>query len=169
MAQSGLVIVIEEAERRIGHLRRRFDPQASLGVPAHVTLLFPFMPPDEVDESVVSRLAGVFAAIAPFSCRFANVRRFPSTAWLAPDNPEPFVCLTQVICTVFPAYPPYGGEHAGIIPHLTVADGDAAAAEEAERALMDAGPIEARCTAVTLLENTSGRWLPMHTFPLGAS
>ncbi|HEX9447459.1 MAG TPA: hypothetical protein VF920_05740 [Dongiaceae bacterium] len=40
-AQSALV---PEAEALVGALRARFDPSASQCVPAHVTLLYPFLP-----------------------------------------------------------------------------------------------------------------------------
>jgi hypothetical protein len=41
MAQSAIVVVVEEAEPVVGAHRLRHDPVASLGVPAHVTILYP--------------------------------------------------------------------------------------------------------------------------------
>jgi len=61
-------------------------------------------------------------------------------------------------------------EHDSIIPHLTVAHGSAAEAElaavELAAALRAQGPIASHCARVELLENSSGRWRPMHTFAL---
>jgi 2'-5' RNA ligase len=168
--RSGVVIVIPEAEARFGALRRRFDPQARLGLPAHVTILFPFMPPALVHAPVLRRLELLFQRCSPFHCVFARVERFPSTAWLAPSHAAPFVDLTNAVAREFPQYPPYGGVHATVVPHLTIADGDAGAADSAERELRADlerhGPVSGHCDSVQLLENASGRWRQMHEFPL---
>jgi 2'-5' RNA ligase len=168
--RTGLVIAIPEADARFGSMRRRYDPQASLGVPAHVTILFPFMPPALVDADVRRRLKLLFARHAPFTCRLERVERFSATTYLAPEPAAPFVELTQAVAAAFPDYPPYGGAHGGIVPHLTVADGDAQAADFAEREvraeLGRTGPVTAQCRSVRLLENSSGRWTTMDEFPL---
>jgi 2'-5' RNA ligase len=159
-----------EADARFGSMRRRYDPQASLGVPAHVTILFPFMPRALVDADVRRRLKLLFARHAPFTCRLDRVDRFPVTAYLAPADAAPFAELTRAVAATFPEYPPYGGEHAGVVPHLTIAHGDARAADLAERELRADvernGAVTAHCAWVTLLENSSGRWRTMDEFPL---
>lgn len=169
-ARTGLVIAVPEAQARFGALRHRFDPQARLGVPAHVTILFPFMPPELVDAQVLRRLELLFQRFPPFACAFQRVERFPSTAWLAPADPNRFVELTNAVAREFPQYPPYGGAHASVVPHLTIADGDAAAAEVAQEELRADlernGPVSAHCGSVRLLENSSGRWGEMHEFAL---
>jgi hypothetical protein len=57
-----------------------------------------------------------------------------------------------------------------VVPHLTVAHGNALEAEAAARELALAirvhGPIRSRCEAVALLENASGRWKERHAFAL---
>jgi 2'-5' RNA ligase len=168
--RTALVIAMPEADARFGELRLRYDPQASLGVPAHVTILFPFMPPALVDADVRRRLKLLFEQHAPFACRLARVERFPATTYLAPASAVPFVELTQAVAAAFPDYPPYGGAHAGVVPHLTVADGDAQAADLAERELRAElernGPVTAQCRSVRLLENSSGRWATLDEFPL---
>jgi 2'-5' RNA ligase len=168
--RTGLVIVILEAEARFGAMRRRFDPQAALGVPAHITILFPFMAPELVDAGVRRRLTLLFKRFSPFRCVLGRVERFPATTYLAPVFPGPFVELTNAVAKAFPDYPPYGGAHASVIPHLTVADGDARAADLAEQELHADlerhGPVSAHCGSVRLLENSTGRWREMHEFAL---
>ena len=70
--------------------------------------------------------------------------------------------MTAYLAEAFPGFPPYGGEHAGSIPHLTVAHGDATnavvAAVELENRLRLYGPIEAQCSSVVLIEDSSGHW-----------
>ena len=164
------MIVIPEAEARFGALRRQFDPQASLGVPAHITILFPFMAPELVDSSVRRRLGILFKRFSPFRCVLNRVERFPATAYLAPAFAGPFVELTTAVAREFPEYPPYGGSHPTVIPHLTIADGDPLAAETVERELRADiernGAVASHCGSVRLLENSSGRWEQMHEFAL---
>ena len=170
MPQTGLVVCVPEAEERFGALRQRFDPQAQLGVPAHITVLFPFMEPEAIGAAEHAALAAVFAEVSQFRITLAHVRRFPVTTYLALEKPEPFVALTTAVVRQFPEYPPYGGAYESIIPHLTVADGDAAAAVEVEfslKQMMEShGPVSALCTSVSLLENSSGQWRRMHEFSL---
>ena len=80
----------------VGALRTRFDPSAALGVPAHVTLLHPFMAPGSIDAAVrrpprVDR----GGERPPFDYRLEAIRRFPETLYLAPEPAAPFVALTR--------------------------------------------------------------------------
>lgn len=117
--QTGFIVRVPQAEARVAGLRERFDASAALGVPAHITLLFPFMAPEAIDDAVRQ---GIRDALAGAAC-------FPATAYLAPEPAAPFIDLTERLMHHFPAYPPFGGEFASVIPHLTVAHGDAALAE----------------------------------------
>jgi 2'-5' RNA ligase len=170
MPQTGFVIQVPEADACVGSLRDRFDATARLGMAAHVTILFPFMAPEAIDNTTLRQIRDAIASIAPFRFSLASVGRFPATTWLAPDPPGPFVALTERLAAAFPAYPPFGGEFDSIIPHLTAAHGDAAEAALAERELKATmaaqGPIAGWCHSLTLLENASGRWKTMHEFAL---
>lgn len=171
MAESGLIVRVPEAEALVGLLRERFHPVARLGVPAHVTVLFPFVAPELVDGAVLGRLRGALAGVSPFAFELARVGRFPETAYLAPDPAEPFADLTRRLAGAFPAFPPFGGAHDDIVPHLTVSHGDAASAALAATELVGlldaAGPIRAMCREVELLENSTGMWRPMAMLVLG--
>jgi 2'-5' RNA ligase len=168
--QTALVIVVPEAESRVGAMRRKYDAQANLGVPAHITVLFPFMPPELVDPDVRRRLKRLFKRCSPFACHLARVGRFPATTYLEPTAAAPFIELTRAVVGEFPQYPPYDGAHAGIVPHLTVAHGDAGDADIAEQELRAElerrGPITAHCGSVRLLENSTGLWRAMDEFAL---
>jgi 2'-5' RNA ligase len=98
------------------------------------------------------------------------VRRFPATAYLAPEPAEPFIALTEALIRTFPEFPPFRGEHESIVPHLTVANGNAneadAAAAELQAVVQSKGPIFSFCSSVSLLENSSGHWREMHVFAL---
>jgi 2'-5' RNA ligase len=168
MAESAFIVRVPEAESCVGPLRRRFDCSVELGVPAHITVLAPFMAPEHITRTVMKKVEAALAQFTLFRFTLNTVARFPLTAYLAPEPALPFIELTKAVFAEFPAYPPFGGEHASIVPHLTVAHGDAAEAliaeTELEIALKAHGPIICTCTSVVLLENSSGRWKELRTF-----
>ena len=120
-------------------------------MPAHITVLFPFVPVDELDDQVSEELRELFAREPSFDFELPRVERFPEVVWLAPEPPEPFNRLTQLVFERFPDYPPYEGVHETVIPHLTVAEGDAAVQEAVEAALTPHLPIRGRAERITLL------------------
>jgi 2'-5' RNA ligase len=168
--ETAFVVLVPEAEPRVAQLSARHDSAAARGVPAHVTLLHPFRPPARVTGGVLRRAAAALVGQRPFDFRLATPGAFPGVVWLAPEPEAPFVAMTLALARVFPEWPPYGGLHADIVPHLTVAHGteaelasvrDALAAEWAA-----CGPVRARCTAVALLGCDGPRWRLCHLLPL---
>ncbi|MET3497339.1 2'-5' RNA ligase family protein [Variovorax boronicumulans] len=170
MPISAFVVKVPAAEPLAGDLRRRYDATVALGVPAHITLLVPFMDPALVTQEVVDRARRVLERTPSFSFSLPKVGRFPETAYLAPEPAAPFVEMTLALVEAFPGFPPYGGEHTSIVPHLSVAHGDARHAEQAaielQARLLASGAVRATCVEVALIENSSGRWQDLHTFRL---
>ena len=173
MAKSGFIVCVPEVEAMVAKLRERFDSTAGLGVPAHVTVLFPFMSPENISASVVQRIRSVLREAQGFEFSLEKVARFPGTAYLEPEPAAPFIALTECLAREFPEFPPFGGEFQTIIPHLTVAHGSATEAEVAEAELVVSlashGPITCVCSSLVLMENSSGIWRKMHVFPLACS
>lgn len=169
MPQSAFIVRVPEAEPHVRHLRERFDPSARLGVPAHVTLLFPFMSPELVTSSHLAQLSQLASSFAPFSFKLGQIKRFPEVVYLAPDPVAPFVALIKHLVGLFPEFPPYGGQYEGITPHLTVAQASEVELRQAEVELassLGSATIAATCSELALIENSSGLWRPMHTFAL---
>jgi 2'-5' RNA ligase len=119
--QSAIIIPVPEVEPILGPLRLKYDPSAKLGVPAHITLLFPFCSAQAVNAEVEA-LGKVCSSIELFSFSLAEVRRFTATAYLHPDKSETFAQITKMLIRKWPEYEPYAGVHREIIPHLTIAD-----------------------------------------------
>ncbi|MGO4395807.1 2'-5' RNA ligase family protein [Variovorax sp. M-6] len=172
MAISAFAVKVPAAEPLVADLRAQFDATASLGVPAHITVLVPFMPPQRITPAVLERAQQALDRVPAFFFSLAAVARFPTTAYLVPEPAAPFVALTNALAQAFPDFQPYGGAHEGVVvPHLTVAHGDAAQAEAAAAELQRRMgtlefPVEAVCDSVVLLENSTGRWMQMHDFGL---
>ncbi len=172
VAQTAFIVRVPEAEAVVGDLRERFDPSASEGVPAHITILYPFMSPELVSGQVVDDVRQALGQMASFHFQLSRIGRFPATTYLAPEPAAAFIALTRCLVERFPAYLPYGGEHEGVVPHLTVSDGSADEASVAEAELMAAmarhGAIASTCAEVALLENSTGTWREMHAFRLSS-
>jgi hypothetical protein len=154
LTESALVVLVPEAEPAVSSWRSDLDPSAALGVPAHVTLLYPFVEPTDLDDTVLSTVARAIGVSRPFDFALDEVRWFGDTVmWLAPSPPAPFIVLTQALVDAFPDCPRYGGSVGDeIIPHLTVADGaPLALSQRAARAVREALPLRARAQAVALL------------------
>jgi 2'-5' RNA ligase len=165
--RSALIVEVPEAEPLVSDWRAKHDWSAQHGVPAHITLLFPFVPSEKFDDRLHADLRALFAELPAFSFRLSHVARFPEVAWLAPQPATPFKVLIEAISSQYPEYPPYEGIHDEVIPHLTVAEGDAELQDEVEAALTPALPIEAEARSVSLiLEDETGWWNPGERYPL---
>lgn len=164
--RSALLMLVAEAEPCVGPLRARFDPSAQQGLPAHITLLYPFFAPDAISDALIASLRARFAQHRSFSFALTGLCGFPGVAYLRPDPLEPFDALIQDLSQAFPAYPPYGGAFPRPMPHLTVAHAPVAALEVATvEALGSAGPrlpLVCLAAAAALFVKRSGRWQP-HT------
>jgi hypothetical protein len=68
-SQSALIVEVPEAEPAVARHRIRLDGSAPLGVPAHVTVLFPLMPPAMIDPLVLAELERLFAGVSRFRFR----------------------------------------------------------------------------------------------------
>jgi hypothetical protein len=144
-------------------------------VPAHITVLYPFLPPDLIDADTRATLARLFASVPRFRFTLDRTCWFPGPVlWLGPADPAPFSALIERVVAAFPSCPPYGGQVAEVIPHLTIGDGaPRAELEAAEAEVRPYLPIEAEATSVTLMTGpppgsapTAARWKAVATFPL---
>jgi hypothetical protein len=115
--QSGLIVEIPEADPVVGRHRARLDASALLGIPAHITVLFPFMPPGTMDDTVLAELEQVLAPVSRFPIRLDHTAWFgDDVLWLAPSDPDPFRALTQRVFQAFPAFPPFQGRFDDVVP-----------------------------------------------------
>jgi 2'-5' RNA ligase len=160
---------VPEADEAVDRWREQTcNSKPSQGVPAHITVVFPFAP---VDETVIASLTEIFAAVPGFEFALRRAARFPDTLYLAPEPAEEFVRLIEAVVRRFPAYPPYEGAYETVIPHLTVAQGDEAVLRDAERAVGRLLPIRAVAREAVLLEEVEpdgARWQIRRRLPLAA-
>jgi 2'-5' RNA ligase len=158
--RTALIVAVPEAEDAVGALRLRHDSSAALGVPAHITILFPFVPLEQLDEE---ELAALVAGHDAFDFELSSLETFPDSdvTYLAPVPAEPFAELTNAVWQRWRDFPPYEGAHELVITHLTISDGGRL---DIELNL----PITAHAHEVTLIEEgEDGRWAERRRFALG--
>lgn len=170
--ESALIIEVAEAESLVVSYRDQYDPSAAAGMPPHITLLYPFVAPSEIDDAVMAQLRDVCSHHSPFALQLTEIRKFPNVLYLAPI---PDTLLKGLMADIFHAYserPPYGGVFTEVIPHLTVAQVDDKGLldqithsfrQEAHHRL----PIASHVSAVQLWDNASGGWQIRELFSLG--
>ncbi len=165
-AETALVVLVPEAEPIVAEHRLRHDPAAADGVPAHVTVLYPFRA--DVDEASVASVAAVAATVPAFDATFRTTARFPGVVlYLDPEPAAPFRELIARCIAAFPDCPPYGGTIPDPLPHLTVADGVPTSIADALDAEVHAGlPITSRVDRLTLIAGPPP-WRIVRHFPLG--
>jgi hypothetical protein len=133
------------------------------GIPAHITLLYPFLAARSIDGDTETALASLLFGLPAFDFVLSEIGRFPGVVYLAPEPAERFVALTEGLVARWPEQQPYGGNYPEIIPHLTVAYGAPIPAGLAARL-----PLKARAEEVWLMSRTAGRWVCRRSFPLGS-
>jgi len=74
--ESAVLAAVPEAEPAVAALRARLDSSAAQGVPAHVTVLYPFVHPDRLGPKVIDALAEAVASAAAFAVSFRQVGWF---------------------------------------------------------------------------------------------
>jgi hypothetical protein len=157
MPRTALIVAVPEAEPAVGALRLEHDWSAARGVPAHITILFPFADPTVVSERAIAELVASFPV---FDFVLDRVDRFEDgPVWLHPEPSAPFSALIDAVWRSFPEYPPYEGAHDDVVPHLTISDVPVEIDVDV--------PIRATAREVTLIEEAAdGRWSVRRVFPL---
>lgn len=171
LSESALVALCPEAEPVVGRHRMSLDRAARWGVPAHVTVLYPFVPPGELTGRHLARVASLVSSLPSTEIEFGDVGWFgDQVVYLCPEPASWFRAATTAVHAEFPDYPPYQGEFEDVVPHLTVGDrGDLAAKKEAVDAIRPALPVRSRITDLALMAGhpTPGSWRLVRRFALG--
>lgn len=165
--ESAILLEVPEAEALVGALRVEGDVSASLGVPPHVTLLYPFV--DDPDEGVVAELEFFFRGVDGFALEFSEVGEFPEVVYLAPAQSAELTGLTEALARRWPDHPPYGGLFEEVVPHLTVVDTPDRGLRARARESLPAGlPIRSAASEASLWVHEPEQWRCLARFPLAA-
>jgi 2'-5' RNA ligase len=129
-ARSAILIAVPEVVPLIGRYRRAYTADGG-SVPPHVTLLSPFLAPEEITPDVHERIATATADTPAFTITLHRTRWFGDRIlYLAPDPAVPIVGLVSRLREAFSDVPTYWDHVGVVIPHVTVADADLAGGPE---------------------------------------
>jgi 2'-5' RNA ligase len=172
--ETALLVLVPTADAVVAGYRERYDPAARVGVPAHVTIAYPFAPLEHLSPNDLATVHAIAAGVACFDLRLSETAWFGTDLlYLRPDDPEPLDRLVCEVGAAFPDHPIYGGVHENVVAHVTVAQGaDRAELAAVEERLAPHLPLQQRVSAVELWEGPPpasghGRWHSVHRFPLG--
>jgi 2'-5' RNA ligase len=152
-------VPVPEAEHALRTWRSTHTEDGRAGMWSHVTLLYPFLEPDEI-EANLDALRAHFRGVQPFPFVLRDVRRFPPRVlFLAPEPEERFRALASGVWALYPDRPPYDGAFADVVPHCTVADVDGRGVlDAAEAAVSRHLPLPALALEAWLVELVAEGW-----------
>jgi len=118
--QTGLVIPVPAADALLASVGARYPGTVREGVPAHVSLLYPFVAATGLDERVTSTLGELLAKQAPMPLQFTECYRQNGFVALRPDPMDGLTELVDKTHRQWPEVVPYEGVYGDVEPHLTV-------------------------------------------------
>lgn len=170
--ESAVSIVLDDARPQLEPVRAEFHAgSVAMGIPLHLTLLYPFAPPDQVDEEALEEF---FAKCDALTVTLVGLGEWPLVVYAVPEPCDELLAMMRPLWERFPDYPPYAGEIAEPLPHATLAE-----LEEGESLAEVAAGIRARTESlfpiacavrdVALLEEYEpDHWRERRRFPLRA-
>jgi len=160
--ESAIVVELPELDAVIDEYRYALDPSRRWGMPAHLTLLYPFVRPAEMDHATLSKLVEVATRVSPFDAEFDDFGWFADqVVWLAPSHREQFENLVLQVMDAFPECPPYGGTFGEVVPHVTIGErGDVNLMRAAVNAIRPQLPLKSRVTSLSIMAGSTapGSW-----------
>jgi 2'-5' RNA ligase len=141
-------------------------------IPLSLTLLYPFVPRDELTEEHLQTLREFFAPRRPLVFDLTRLDEFPGVVvYAVPEPDEELRTMMRALWALFPQYPPYGRPDSDPPPHATLAQmkGDPGATREAVTRRVEA-LLPAHCVVheASLMEEFElDRCRVREAFPLG--
>ena len=114
------VVVPVSLQEHVGRLHRLYQPDKPMKLPAHFSVLHPFVGYHELDAGL-ARLRALCAGLKPAEVVVDGYAAFPGVVYLKARDPEPLRVISRALCGEFPECPLYGGYHGPELnPHVTV-------------------------------------------------
>jgi 2'-5' RNA ligase len=162
------VIVRVSLPAALDRLRRQCVRDARLGVPAHVTLLYPFLEPTALKGRIRRTIASIAAAHPSFQFELSGPREWPDTVYAAVHPEDRFLAIHRELAAAFPDYPIYSRPGFELIPHVTIAESEhvgnaAPLGHPAWSTLPAKGSVDG---LEVIAEGEDGRWRTRLTVPL---
>jgi hypothetical protein len=153
-----------------------YPERVSEGIPLSLTLLYPFVPPSELEESHLTALREFFASRPPLAFELARVEQWEGggAVYAVPEPDEQLRSTMRALWSTFPECPPYGVPGGDPPPHasLTLTGGDDPGWTRArvEQRLEGLLPFRFHVHEAGLIEEYEpDRWRLRHAFPFAGA
>ncbi len=169
--ETAIIVPVEGVELLLSAAATAFGFDRPPGVPAHVTLLYPFVDAERLVLGHAYEAQRALSDIQPFECSFASIGRFddpPVAIYLEPRPVEQFSAMIEALVAAFPKFPPYGGTVEEVIPHLTVVEtADRTLWAEVEEWMGPQLPVRTSVQGFSIYVQTDTGWVERFKLPLG--
>jgi len=171
---TALVLMLRDLNQVIHPYLEQHSPAAGAGLDAHLTLLFPFLPYDQIDESHLQRLGLFFKKQDPLKISLVGTARFPGQLYLTLSHESGITRLVTAVRTEITPLPVNTGQYSAGTPHVTIArSGSDAALNRLEglfwQQYRHLFPLGVTIREAALIHEQHGRLYPRHTFSFGVA
>ena len=169
--ETAIVVPVESAELLLSAAATAFGFDRPPGVPAHVTLLYPFVDAERLVVGHAHEAQRALSDVQPFECSFSSIGRFddpPVAIYLEPKPVEQFSAMVEALIAAFPKFPPYGGAVEAVVPHLTIVEtADRHLWTEVEEWVKPQLPVGTFVQEFSIYAQTDTGWVERFKLPLG--
>jgi 2'-5' RNA ligase superfamily len=111
-----LLLITPAAESLVGRWRAEHDDAARFGIPAHVTVRTPFLPPEHWRDPAFSRLE----RFLPTDVTLARLENRPGGLVIIAEPDDELREITEAVGMSWPTLPPHKGNRPDLAYHMTV-------------------------------------------------
>jgi 2'-5' RNA ligase superfamily len=111
-----LLLITPDAEPLVGRWRAEHDVAARYGIPAHVTVRTPFLPPEQWRDPALASLT----RFLPIEVTLARLEDRPGGLVVVVEPDDELRAITEAVGMQWPALPPHKGNRPDLAYHITV-------------------------------------------------
>jgi len=105
--QTAVVVPAPAADPIIAACRERLGLPGAPAMPAHITIVYPFLELSQLTAGVLGELHAFFASRDRLHVRCERTDRFPNVLYLAPEPADGLREMTHALTERYPEAPPY--------------------------------------------------------------
>src|SRR5262249_27254352 len=124
LGQTGLVFMAPEAEPVLSIVASTYPHLVRPGLPAHITVLYPWIPIDRVSDDALGLCAQLAAATPRTKLTLNDIGIRPGFVYLSCADASHVEDVCNAAQKAWPDLPPYGGKYNDSRPHITLALGE---------------------------------------------
>lgn len=121
LTRTALLLPVAAADPLLRRVADRFPGTVRPGLPAHLTVLYPFVPAESLAAATMRACTEIAERTSPIDVRFTRCRERGQMAYLEPDPVAPVDALLRAVRARWPGLTPYDGRFPDAPAHVTLA------------------------------------------------